>query len=84
MSDERDVESAAPNIRVVVNDEEQYSVWWCNRELPLGWRETGYRGSEEDCLSHIAEVWTDMRPKSLRQAMAQTGPTVTANKAGDG
>ncbi len=54
---------------VVVNDEEQYSIWPVDRELPLGWREDGTRGSKDDCLSHIEEVWTDMRPLSLRRAM---------------
>jgi MbtH protein len=52
---------------VVVNDEEQYSIWAADRSLPLGWRETGTRGTKEQCLAHIAEVWTDMRPLSVRQ-----------------
>jgi len=52
---------------VVINDEEQYSIWRLGREVPPGWTATGFRGSEEACLSHIDEVWTDMRPKSLRE-----------------
>jgi MbtH protein len=52
---------------VVVNDEEQYSIWAADRSLPLGWREAGMRGSKEQCLAHIDEVWTDMRPLSARQ-----------------
>jgi MbtH protein len=51
---------------VVMNDEAQYSIWPFNRELPLGWRETGFAGTQESCLEHIDEVWTDMRPASLR------------------
>ncbi len=54
---------------VVVNDEEQYSIWWANRDLPLGWREAGKQGAREACLAYIEEVWEDMRPLSLRQAM---------------
>lgn len=54
---------------VVVNDEDQYSVWEADREPPAGWRRTGHDGTREACLSHIDEVWTDMRPRSLRTAM---------------
>lgn len=55
---------------VVLNDEEQYSVWFADRDLPAGWRAEGTRGSREDCLAHIDAVWTDMRPLSLRKNMA--------------
>ncbi|MEU0257251.1 MbtH family NRPS accessory protein [Streptomyces sp. NPDC006184] len=54
---------------VVLNDEEQYSIWLADRELPLGWRAEGVRGSREECLAHIGTVWTDMRPLSLRNRM---------------
>ena len=54
---------------VVVNDEEQYSIWPAERELPKGWRAVGDARSREKCLSHIEEVWTDMRPRSVREAM---------------
>lgn len=54
---------------VVVNDEGQYSIWWDGRELPAGWHAEGTRGSKEECLAHIDEVWTDMRPLSLRRRM---------------
>ncbi|MFI9271117.1 MbtH family protein [Kitasatospora sp. NPDC052896] len=57
---------------VVVNDEEQYSVWAVGRPLPAGWHATGTTGSREECLAHIGRVWTDMRPKSLRLAMGQS------------
>lgn len=55
---------------VVVNGEEQYSIWWADRELPLGWSEVGKRGSKAECLAYIDEVWVDMRPFSLRKAMS--------------
>ncbi|MEU8889959.1 MbtH family NRPS accessory protein [Streptomyces sp. NPDC048442] len=54
---------------VVLNDEEQYSVWSQEKDIPDGWRADGVTGTKEECLSHIAEVWTDMRPLSLRRAM---------------
>jgi MbtH protein len=59
--------------RVVVNHEEQYSIWPADRELPLGWRDTGFSGGKAECLAHIEAVWTDMRPLGLRKAMEQTG-----------
>ncbi len=57
--------------RVVVNHEEQYSIWPTGRELPFGWRAEGKEGSKNDCLARIEEVWTDMRPLSLRQKMQE-------------
>ena len=57
---------------VVINDEEQYSIWPVGKEIPLGWRQEGKQGSRESCLEHIKEVWTDMRPLSLRKQMAAT------------
>ncbi|MEU8814721.1 MbtH family NRPS accessory protein [Actinoplanes sp. NPDC048796] len=56
----------------VVNDEEQYSIWPTDLPVPAGWREAGHRGSKADCLAYIGQVWTDMRPASLRAAMAGT------------
>lgn len=55
---------------VVVNDEEQYSLWPARRTPPPGWRLEGTTGSKQDCLAHIERVWTDMRPKRLRDRMA--------------
>ena len=55
--------------QVVVNHEEQYSIWPADRELPLGWRDAGKSGLKPECLAWIEEVWTDMRPLSLRKAM---------------
>ena len=54
---------------VLVNAEEQYSLWLADRAPPNGWTETGHRGRKEDCLAYIKSVWTDMRPLSLRQKM---------------
>lgn len=58
---------------VVVNHEEQYSIWVADREIPQGWRATGFQGRKDECLAHIAEVWTDMRPLSLRRKMEAHG-----------
>lgn len=55
--------------KVVVNHEEQYSIWPDYKELPLGWRAAGKSGLKKECLDHIKEVWTDMRPLSLRKKM---------------
>jgi MbtH protein len=62
--------SAEQQYDVVVNHEEQYSIWFAGRELPAGWRATGFRAAKEECLAHIASVWTDLRPLSLRQRSA--------------
>jgi MbtH protein len=56
---------------VVINDEEQYSIWAAGRDVPAGWNAVGVRGTRERCLGHIEEVWTDMRPRSLRLAMGE-------------
>jgi MbtH protein len=58
--------------RVVTNSESQYSLWAVNRDMPIGWQETGFIGSKQDCISHIDTVWTDMRPLSLQKAMAKS------------
>lgn len=59
--------------RVVMNHEEQYSIWPVDRDLPLGWTEAGKTGSKAECLEHVKTVWTDMRPLSLRKRMNGTG-----------
>lgn len=61
--------------RVVINQEEQYSIWPEGRDLPPGWYEVGKSGTKAECLAHIKEVWTDMRPLSLRKAMAEAQST---------
>ncbi len=55
--------------RVVVNHEEQYSIWPTYLPIPLGWRDTEKLGPKEECLAYVKEVWTDMRPLSLRKKM---------------
>jgi MbtH protein len=55
--------------QVVVNDEEQYSIWRADKPIPLGWRAIGVSGPKTVCLEHIEQTWTDMRPRSLREAM---------------
>jgi MbtH protein len=52
--------------RVVVNHEEQYSIWPTYKEIPLGWKDVGVAGSKEHCLDHIEKVWPDIRPLSVR------------------
>ena len=59
--------------KAVVNDEGQYSIWPMDRDLPLGWKDTGRQGSKAECLAYIEEVWGDMRPRSLREAMQANG-----------
>lgn len=71
--------------QVVINAEEQYSIWPADRDVPAGWSATGFRGSKQDCLTHIEEVWTDMRPLSLRRKLdeAAVPPTNEPAKQGE-
>ncbi|GAB3488304.1 MbtH family protein [Amycolatopsis cihanbeyliensis] len=55
---------------VVLNDEDQFSIWFADRDVPAGWRAEGYRGTREECLAHIDATWTDMRPRSVREHLA--------------
>jgi MbtH protein len=57
--------------KVVVNHEEQYSIWPADRENALGWNDAGKSGPKAECLAYIKEVWTDMRPLSLRKKMEE-------------
>jgi MbtH protein len=57
--------------RVVVNHEEQYSIWPADLQVPAGWSEEGTVGGRQQCLDHIDKVWVDMRPLSLRRRMAE-------------
>jgi len=59
------------SFRVVVNHEDQYSVWSADRANAPGWRDTGKTGDKDDCLEYVEDVWTDMRPLSLRRKMAE-------------
>jgi MbtH protein len=64
-------EESQIEFRVVVNHEDQYSIWPSDRTIPLGWREAGKSGSKSECLDYISEAWTDMRPLSLRLKMQE-------------
>ena len=64
--------------KVVVNHEEQYSIWFADREPPAGWREVGKEGRKDECLAYINEVWTDMRPLSLRKQMEEAAKSSEA------
>lgn len=72
--------------RVVVNYEEQYSIWPVERDLPTGWRDAGKEGRKDQCLAFINEHWTDMRPLSLRNQMAAAAKRADAQgrQAGPG
>lgn len=69
MSNDNDI-----RYRVVVNDEEQYSIWFADRALPAGWTAAGKDGTKDECLAYIDEVWTDLTPRSVRAQPA--GSTV--------
>lgn len=56
-----------PLFDVVRNDEEQYSLWEADRDLPAGWHREGTRGTHEECVAHIDRIWTDIRPRSVRE-----------------
>jgi MbtH protein len=64
---------------VVINDEEQYSIWIEGRELPAGWHAEGLAGRKSECLAHIDNVWSDMRPASLRSAMTASVATIASD-----
>ncbi|WNV88922.1 MbtH family NRPS accessory protein [Umezawaea sp. Da 62-37] len=61
--------TGARRYAVILNHEEQYTLWPEGGPIPHGWQPTGFRGTQEECLAHIDEVWTDMRPRSLRLHM---------------
>jgi MbtH protein len=61
--------------KVVVNDEEQYSIWPAERANALGWSDAGKTGARSECLAYIDQAWTDMRPLSVRRRMPPTDAT---------
>lgn len=65
------MDNAQTLYKVVINHEEQYSIWPVDKENPPGWRDAGHEGTKETCLNYVKEAWTDMRPLSLREKMAQ-------------
>jgi MbtH protein len=64
-----DEDESAVLYKVVVNEEGQYSIWFADRDNPLGWTEEGTTGPKQKCLARISEIWTDMRPKSVREQL---------------
>jgi MbtH protein len=70
---DRDEKEDTTIYKVVINHEEQYSIWPAERANALGWRDAGKRGTKAECLAYIKEVWTDMRPLSLREKMEEKG-----------
>ncbi|MDX6502450.1 MAG: MbtH protein [Blastocatellia bacterium] len=68
-SDEREEDTI---YKVVANHEEQYSIWPADRDNALGWNDAGKVGMKQECLAYIEEVWTDMRPLSLRKKMEES------------
>lgn len=69
MSISRDEQTDDVIYKVVLNHEEQYSIWPIYKENPSGWKDAGKSGPKAECLAYIKEVWTDMRPLSLRKKM---------------
>ena len=68
---DRDEKEDTTIYKVVINHEEQYSIWPVERDNPLGWRDAGKHGTKAECLDYVKEVWTDMRPLSLRKKMEE-------------
>jgi MbtH protein len=66
------LDSREAKYAVVINHEEQYSIWLADREVPTGWKPVDFQGSKEKCMDYIEEVWTDMRPLSLRARIEET------------
>ncbi|TWB56605.1 MbtH family protein [Nitrospirillum viridazoti] len=66
-------DSPDTRFHVVINEEEQYSIWPDHKPLPAGWQAVGVSGARDECLAHIETVWTDMRPLSLRRALEAAG-----------
>lgn len=66
MQDEKD---PFDTYAVVINDEEQYSIWPAHREIPNGWKAVGVSGPKAECLEYIEKTWVDMRPKSVRERL---------------
>jgi MbtH protein len=66
--------------KVVVNHEEQYSIWPAGKENPLGWNDAGKTGRKTECLAYVKEVWSDMRPLTLRKKMDEREARVGSDK----
>lgn len=64
------IDDADTVFQVVINEQDQYSIWFADRAVPEGWTASGPVGTKQDCLNHIERVWTDMRPRSVRERSA--------------
>ena len=78
-----DEEPDAEIYSVVVNHEEQYSIWPADLDIPAGWRSVSVSGHKAKCLAYITDVWTDMRPLSLRKQMNAGDPIVSSTIRAD-
>jgi MbtH protein len=78
-----DKEEDTREYQVLVNSEEQYSLWLAGQAIPNGWRQVGPTGQKQVCLDHVKEVWTDMRPLSVRKAMEKYQAEQAARKAAE-
>ena len=76
-----DKEEDTREYQVLVNSEEQYSLWLAGQAIPNGWRQVGPTGQKQVCLDYVKEVWTDMRPLSVRKAMEKYQAEQAAKKA---
>lgn len=65
---------------VLINHEEQYSIWPAGKAIPLGWSTVGKNGPKDACLEYIKENWVDMRPLSLRKEMAEMSLNATPDQ----
>lgn len=64
------IKADTTSYKVVMSEDDQYTIWPAFKQSPPGWREVGKEGSQEECLAHIQSLWTDMRPRRLREKMA--------------
>ena len=78
-----DKEEDTREYQVLVNSEEQYSLWLAGQAIPNGWRQVGPKGQKQVCLDYVKEVWTDMRPLSVRKAMEKYQAEQSARKAAE-
>lgn len=72
-NENKETPESSPLFKVVINTEEQYSIWPIDKDLPPGWTYTDVKGTKEQCLAYIEAVWKDMRPLSFRKLMAEQG-----------
>jgi MbtH protein len=78
-----DKEEDTREYQVLVNSEEQYSLWLAGQAIPNGWRQVGPTGQKQVCLDYVKEVWTDMRPLSVRKSMEKYQAEQAARKAAE-